>query len=90
MTRNLEIPKSKPIGKPNSLVIHPIHYNIGQYEVIDVIEDWGLNSNFNLANVVKYVARAGHKGNRQQDLEKALFYLEREIGGKKNATIKNE
>ena len=88
MTRNLEIPKSKPIGKPNSLVIHPIHYNIGQYEVIDVIEDWNLN--FNLGNVVKYIARAGHKDDRQQDLEKALFYLKREIGGKKNATIKNE
>ena len=85
---NLEIPKSKPIEKPNSMVIHPKHYNMGKYEVIDVIEDFGLN--FNLGNVVKYIARAEYKGNRQQDLEKALFYLEREIGGKKNATIKNE
>ena len=85
---NLEIPKSKPIEKPNSMVNHPKHYNIGQYEVIDVIEDWNLN--FNLGNVVKNIARAGHKDDRKQDLEKALFYLKREIGGKKNATIKNE
>ena len=85
---NLEIPKSKPIERPNSMVNHPKHYNMGKYEVIDVIEDFGLN--FNLGNVIKYIARAEHKGNRQQDLEKALFYLERELGGKKNATVKNE
>ena len=86
--RNLEIPKSKPIERPNSMVNHPKHYNMGKYEVIDVIEDFGLN--FNLGNVIKYIARAEHKGNRQQDLEKALFYLERELGGRKNATTKNE
>ena len=86
--RNLEIPKSKPIEKPSSMVNHPKHYNMGKYEVIDVIEDFGLN--FNLGNVIKYIARAGHKDNRQQDLEKALFYLERELGGRKNATTKNE
>ena len=86
--RNLEISKSKPIEKPYSMVNHPKHYNMGKYEVIDVIEDFGLN--FNLGNVIKYIARAEHKGNRQQDLEKALFYLERELGGRKNATTKNE
>lgn len=86
--RNLEIPKSKPIERHNSMVNHPKHYNMGKYEVIDVIEDWNLN--FCLGNVVKYIARAGHKDNRQQDLEKALFYLERELGGRRNATVKNE
>lgn len=56
---------------------HPKHYNNGKYEVIDVIEDWKLG--FNLGNVVKYVARADHKGTPTPDLYKALFYLNREI-----------
>lgn len=57
---------------------HPQHYNMGKFEVIDVIEDWQLN--FNLGNSVKYIARAEHKGNRLEDLKKAKWYLEREIG----------
>ena len=55
----------------------PSHYNIGKFEVIDVIEDWHLG--FNLGNTVKYVARAEHKGNKIQDLKKARWYLDREI-----------
>jgi hypothetical protein len=30
--------------------------------------------------VVKYVARAAHKGNQLADLRKARWYLDREIG----------
>lgn len=46
---------------------------------IDVIREWDLN--FNLGNVVKYVARAGKKdGNtKEQDLRKAIAYLEHEL-----------
>jgi len=58
-------------------VDHPSHYTKGKFEVIDVIEDWQLN--FNLGNVVKYLARANYKGNKKEDLEKALWYLTREI-----------
>ena len=59
-------------------VNHPKHYSDGRkYEPIDVIEDWDLN--FNLGNVLKYVARAGRKDDIVQDLEKARFYLDREI-----------
>lgn len=58
-------------------VNHPKHYNIGNIEVIDAIEDWDLS--FNLGNAVKYIARAKHKGNQLQDLEKAAWYLNREI-----------
>lgn len=57
------------------------HYLTGTIEAIDAIEDWGLG--FRLANVVKYIARADHKGDRMGDLKKALWYLQREI--KKNA-----
>lgn len=56
---------------------HPKHYNQGKFEVIDVIEDWKLG--FNLGNAVKYIARSEFKGDQLQDLEKARWYLNREI-----------
>ena len=59
------------------MVNHPSHYNMGKFEVIDVIEDWNLG--FNLGNTVKYISRAGHKDDILQDLKKALWYLDREI-----------
>lgn len=46
-------------------------------EAIDIIEAYDLG--FNLGNVIKYVARADRKGEAMQDLEKALWYLRREI-----------
>lgn len=55
----------------------PTHYNIGKIEVIEAIEDWKLN--FNLGNAIKYIARCEHKENKKQDLEKAKWYIEREI-----------
>lgn len=61
----------------NDAVNHPVHYNIGGIEVIDVIEAWRLG--FCLGNVVKYVARADHKGSDVEDLRKAAWYLAREI-----------
>lgn len=62
-----------------SNVNHPSHYNQGRYEVIDVIEDWNLG--FSLGNAVKYIARAGHKDKDRtiEDLEKAIWYISREI-----------
>lgn len=58
---------------------HPKHYNQGRIEVIEFIEDKALG--FNLGNVVKYVARAGVKDKTKhiEDLEKAMWYLRREI-----------
>lgn len=53
------------------------HYNSGGVEAIDVIEAFGLG--FNLGNVIKYVLRAGRKGDALEDLEKAAYYLDREI-----------
>jgi len=58
-------------------VNHPQHYNAGSIEVIDAIEDWGLD--FNAGNVVKYVARHQHKANAIEDLKKARWYLDRII-----------
>ena len=63
-----------PIPDP---VNHPPHYKAGGVETIDFIEAKKLN--YNLGNVVKYLTRADLKGNRKQDLEKALWYLNREL-----------
>lgn len=60
---------------------HPKHYNAGKIEAIAVIEDWNLG--FNLGNAIKYVARADHKENKIQDLEKARWYIDREINNLK-------
>lgn len=54
----------------------PEHYE-GEVQPIELIEAQRLN--FNLGNVVKYVCRADRKGERRADLEKALWYLRREI-----------
>ena len=62
---------------PNDPVLRPRHYTFGAVEVIDAIEAWELG--FHLGNVVKYVVRAGRKGSKIQDLEKARWYLSREI-----------
>lgn len=59
-------------------VQRPSHYAEGRkYEPKDVIRDWGLN--FNLGNAVKYVARAGRKGDILEDLRKAKQYIDFEI-----------
>ena len=57
-------------------VNHPAHYHKASgFEVIDVIDAWGLD--FTLGNSIKYISRAGHKNKDKagQDLQKALWYL---------------
>ena len=68
-------------------VNNPPHYNQGTIEVIDAIEDWGLD--FNAGNVVKYVARHQHKAEPLEDLKKARWYLDRIIEGFENGSIKD-
>lgn len=55
----------------------PSHYKVGGIETIDFIE--AKNLGYNLGNVVKYVTRADHKGNKVEDLKKAQWYLNRAI-----------
>tara|TARA_R110000824_G_scaffold187995_1_gene369301 strand:+ start:2682 stop:2939 length:258 start_codon:yes stop_codon:yes gene_type:complete len=57
------------------LVDHPAHYNHGEYEAIDVIEDWKLD--FHCGSVIKYISRHKHKGQPKKDIEKAVWYLKR-------------
>lgn len=58
-------------------VNHPSHYNTGKIEVIDAILDWKLN--FCLGNAIKYIARCEHKNNKEEDLKKAIWYIQKEI-----------
>ena len=77
------LPDHEEYGKPlffpntNSDPINPDHYKIGGIETADFIEAKKLG--YNLGNVIKYVSRADHKGERIEDLKKAQWYLEREI-----------
>lgn len=80
----------------SSRVNHPNHYTRGGVEAIDVIEAWDLG--FCLGNTVKYISRAGYKeegglepeGKAIEDLEKARWYLDREITRRKSELKKNE
>ena len=68
----------KEISKDEvDMVNHPQHYSVHGIEPIDYIESHNLN--FNLGNVIKYVSRAPYKGTELEDLQKAKWYLEREI-----------
>lgn len=66
-----------PEAKDNDPVNHPSHYTShpSGVECITVTE----HMSFNLGNAVKYIWRAGDKGNLIQDLQKAVWYINREI-----------
>lgn len=63
--------------KTPDLVNSPLHYQGNGIEVIDIIEAFDLN--FSLGNSIKYILRADKKGNKKQDLEKAIWYLNNEL-----------
>jgi hypothetical protein len=63
-------------------VSKPQHYNFGRFETIDVIVD--TLGEFDAisychGNVLKYVIRSRHKGKPIQDLEKAIWYLNKMV-----------
>lgn len=67
------------MDKQEDLVNNPSHYNSGKIEVISYIEDQGFG--YHLGNATKYISRAGKKDptKEQQDIEKAIWHLERYI-----------
>ncbi|AXQ61312.1 thymidylate kinase [Streptomyces phage LibertyBell] len=70
-------------GIANDVINHPKHYTSYRgVEVIDLTEQM----NFNRGNAVKYIARAGLKNpdTEVEDLQKALWYIRREIDRIKN------
>ncbi|MDU6263728.1 MAG: DUF3310 domain-containing protein [Anaerocolumna aminovalerica] len=68
---------SKMTTEINDKINHPSHYTDGKIEVIDYIEDKKFN--YHLGNAIKYISRAGKKDDYVQDLEKAKWYINREI-----------
>lgn len=77
-----ELSSSQQSEKVIDIINKPGHYNYGEIEVIDfieqVIEHYPSVVANSIANVIKYVARAPHK-NDVQDLEKAQYYIKRAI-----------
>lgn len=59
--------------KKEDVINHPSHYTRGKIEVIDFIEDQQLP--YHLGNVIKYIARAGYKGDKLEDLKKSTVVL---------------
>jgi hypothetical protein len=69
-----------------SNVEHPKHYNQGAIECIDVIEQ--LDLNFHLGSAIKYIWRCEDKGKKIEDLQKAVWYIQKEIANTEKATVK--
>ena len=64
------------------MVNHPPHYTSGDIECIDAIEAALGREGFVaycLGNALKYIWRSGLKDNEDEDLKKAIWYLERSI-----------
>ncbi len=67
----------------NADSINPAHYKVGGIETIDFIEAKLTAEEYRgylRGNVLKYMSRADHKGDRLENLKKAQWYLNREIG----------
>jgi uncharacterized protein DUF3310 len=76
--------KSEEVYSSDEKINHPQHYNTGlarcemcnsQIECIDVVR----HLPFNIGNAMKYLWRCDHKGNKVEDLKKAIWYIEDEI-----------
>ena len=66
----------------SDMVNSPDHYTSGGIETIDFIEakltGYGFRA-YLRGNIIKYISRAGSKGDRLEDLEKAQWYLNKLI-----------
>ena len=65
-----------PVNFPQHYTGHP-----SGVECIEITEHMG----FCLGNAMKYIWRADEKGNAIQDLEKAVWYIQREIARRKSS-----
>lgn len=62
----------------SDMVNHPSHYTFSKYEVADVADAWYPNEPL-LWNANKYLARWDKKGDPIENLEKAVWYIQRKI-----------
>ena len=67
-------------------VTHPLHYTShpAGIECIEVVEHFP----FSIGTAIKYLWRAGLKGDAIEDLEKAVWYVRREIERRKKLAAK--
>lgn len=73
---NETIRTAREVDAALDMVNNPPHYQgKGGMQAIDVIEAFDLG--YCLGNVIKYVLRAGKKGETKEDIKKAIWYLER-------------
>lgn len=73
--------KAKPETiTPSDAVQSPAHYQLGGIEAIDVIDEAVADpTSFYRGNAIKYLLRAGRKGDAHEDLRKARYYIDREL-----------
>lgn len=81
----LEQALANPVEHPKSDPINPSHYreHPSGVECIQITEHMG----FNLGNAIKYVWRADLKGRAIEDLEKSIWYIQREIDKRRKAAL---
>ena len=68
--------------------LSPRYYKRGTAPVWDFIRDQELN--FHLGNAIKYICRAGYKGSKEEDLEKAIVYLQNELTHAKRQNLSGQ
>jgi hypothetical protein len=75
-----------PVEQQKETIHQPVHYTSSPsgVECIQITE----HMNFCLGNVVKYIWRAGLKGQELEDLRKAAWYLSREIERREKLSVK--
>ncbi len=74
--------KSKEQKMTSDPVNHPQHYCFGGIETIDYIHAKLSDDEYHgylKGSIIKYLSRAGHKGDEKEDLKKARWYLDRMI-----------
>lgn len=81
-------PQPRPGGEPvtpaaREMVEHPSHYGGDvDHETWKCLAAWGMTGNVYRWNAIKYLARAGRKGGKQEELDdlfKAIWYVTRDI-----------
>ena len=77
-----QLSKNEPRKNGSDAVHSPAHYQLADgLEAIDVIDQVvGDPASFYRGNALKYLLRAGRKGDARQDLEKGRYYIDRELG----------
>lgn len=78
MYREMDELLAKKVVPVYDMVNSPPHYTKHKWEVIEILEEFFPNDPL-LFNVGKYLLRSPYKGNAVQDLEKAVWYLQRKI-----------